>query len=79
MIKRFLNECVNDAKEEYFKNDHHYYAGENGKDEDWKNVYSWDIFIEYVLPIISDRCKDLYELSMPENLYVFCKKIVIGE
>ena len=34
MIKDFIKECLNQAKEEYFNEDHHYYAGQAGKDLD---------------------------------------------
>jgi len=81
MIRKLLKNCIAEAKREYFDIDHHYYAGEKGKEQEWKTLISIDedIFIEYVLPIIKRVSFDLYELSTPESLYVFCKQIVNGE
>ena len=79
MIRAFINDCLTEAKEEYFKNDHHYYAGETGKDEDWKQIFDEDIFFEYVVPVIKDKCPDLYSLVVLNDLFIYCKEIVKGK
>ena len=79
MIKNLLKECIEEGKEGYFKSDSHYYAGKYGKDADWKSVFNnEDVFFEWVLPVIKHKQPDLYELSTPESLYLFCKKIING-
>jgi len=81
IIRKILKHCIEAAKREYFEIDHHYYKDENGKEAEWKHLISIDedVFNEYILPIIQAECFDLYELSTPESLYVFCKQIVNGE
>lgn len=79
MIKKFILECLKEAKEEYFNNDHHYYIGEDDKDEDWKRMFDEDMFYEYVLEKIEKGCPDLYELSTPHSLYVYCLELVKGK
>ena len=79
MIKKFLTECLNMAKEEYFRDDHHSYGGEEGKDAEWRNIFDEDIFFEYVLDKIEHGCPDLYTISHPFDLYAFCLNMVKGE
>ena len=82
MIRKLLKECIEEAKEEYFKNDHHYYAGEIGKDEAWKEVFNEepaDIFFEYILPVIKYRCPDLWLICDTIQVGDFCLNLVNGE
>lgn len=79
MIRKFIKECLEEAKQDYFKNDHHYYCGDVGKDEDWRKAFDEDIFFEYVLEKIEKGCPDLYLLSTPHSLYVYCLELVKGE
>ena len=79
MIKKFLTECLEEAKKEYFDNDHHYYGGQEAKDVEWKNIFNDDIFFEYVLDKIENGCPDLYRISHPYDLYHFCLEMVKGE
>ena len=79
MIKDFISKCLEEAKEEYFSDDNHTYCGEDGKDIEWKNVFYDDIFFEYVLEKIENGCPDLYQLSRPMSLYVYCLEMVKGE
>ena len=78
MIKKFIKECLKEAKSDYFDNDHHFYPGDESKDVEWKNVFDEDIFFEYVLEKIEKGCPDLYQLSTPNSLYVYCLEIVKG-
>ena len=78
MIKTFINNCLEEAKKEYFNDDHHSYAGEAGKDAEWRRIFDEDIFYEYVLEKIENGCPDLYLLSTPHSLYVYCLEMVKG-
>lgn len=78
-IKGFIEECLEEAKQEYFNDDHHYYPNEAAKDVEWKNIFDDDIFFEYVLEKIEKGCPDLYQLSTPHSLYVYCLEMVKGE
>ena len=79
MIRKFIAECLEEAKQDYFSDDHHTYGGEAGKDVEWRSVFDEDIFFEYVLEKIENGCPDLYQLSRPMSLYVYCLEMVKGE
>ena len=79
MIKKFISDCLEEAKEEYFSDDHHSYGGEAGKDVEWRSVFDEDIFFEFVLGKIELGCPDLYRITHPFDLYHFCLTLVKGE
>ena len=70
MIKDFIEKCLLEAKMEY---------NGFGPYEDFKNAFDEDIFFEYVLNKIETGCPDLYQLSTPHSLYVYCLEMVKGE
>ena len=66
MIKDFIKECLEQAKEEYFRIDHHYYAGQPGKDAEWDNLLKnmdRDFYNEWIDPVIDEKDPDLWSVS----------------
>lgn len=79
MIKDFIKECLEQAKEEYFKLDHHYYAGQDGKDEDWNNLLkkmNRDFFDEWIDPVINEKDPDLWNVANRFMLYMVTKEVI---
>ena len=79
MIRDFIDECMEEAKENYFANDHHYYAGKAGRDAEWQVIFNQDIYTTYVEPLISSYDEELYDLADKHSLYVYCLNLVKGE
>lgn len=79
MIIKQLKECIADGKEEFFRDDHHYYLGQEGRDADFMRMFDHKIYVEYVEPVIEAYMPDLYELSDKHALYVKCLELVKGE
>ena len=79
MIKEFIEECLEEAKDNYFDNDHHYYAGQDGRDAAWEAMFDRDVYTTYVEPLISSYDEEFYELANKHSLYVYCLNLVKGE
>lgn len=79
MIRDFIEECLEEAKEEYFRNDHHSYGGQYGRDAEWETIFNKDIYTTYVEPLIEAYDEDFYDLSNKHSLYVYCLNLVKGE
>lgn len=79
MIKKFIIKCLEEAKEDYFNDDHHYYNCQEAKEMEWERIFDEDIFYEYVLDKIETNSPDLYRLSTPHNLYVYCLELMKGK
>lgn len=79
MIKDFIKECLEQSKEEYFKTDHHYYAGQAGKDAEWNNLLKnmdRDFFDEWISPVIDEKDTDLWSVSDKFMLYMLTKDVI---
>lgn len=79
MIKDFIKECLNEAKEEYFNEDHHYYAGQSGKDAEWDNMLKnmdRDFYNEWIDPVISEKDNDLWSVADKFMLYMLTKDVI---
>lgn len=81
MIKDFVSNCLKQAKEEYFNTDHHYYAGQNGKDAEWDNLLKnmdRDFYEEWIEPVIYKKDIDLWSVCDKFMLYMLAKEIIEG-
>lgn len=79
MLKDFLAECLEKAKEEYFKTDHHYYEGQNGKDYEWNNLLKKmdrDFYNEWIDPVIDEKDPDLWSVSDKFMMYMLTKEVI---
>lgn len=79
MIKEFIKECLKEAKEQYFKTDHHYYAGQNGKDAEWKNLLKnmdRDFYNEWIDPVIYEKDHPLWGVADNFMLYMLTKDVI---
>lgn len=79
MIKDFIKECLEQAKEEYFNTDHHYYAGQAGKDAEWDNLLKnmdRDFYDEWIDPVIDEKDPDLWSVSDKFMLYMLTKDVI---
>ena len=79
MIKDFIKECLNQAKEAYFNEDHHYYAGQAGKDADWDNMLKnmdRDFYNEWIDPVIYEKDRDLWYACDKFMLYMLTKDVI---
>lgn len=79
MIKDFIKECLEQAKEEYFKTDHHFHGNEEAKDAEWTNLLKRmdrDFFDEWIDPVIEKEDKDLWDCSNKFMLYMLTKEVV---
>ena len=79
MIKKFISECLKEAKDEYFETDHHYYAGQAGKDAEWENLLKHmdrDFYDEWIDPVIYHEDEDFWFLADKFRLYMNVKEFV---
>lgn len=79
MIKDFIKECLKEAKEEYFNTDHHYYAGQEGKDAEWNNLLKnmdRDFYNEWISPVIDEKDPYLWSVADKFMLYMLTKDVI---
>ena len=79
MIRDFIKECLEQAKEEYFNTDHHYHAGKDGKDAEWDNMLKnmdRDFYNEWIDPVIDEKDPDLWDCSNKFMLYMLTKDVI---
>ena len=79
MIKDFIKECLNEAKEEYFNTDHHFHGDENAKDAEWNNLLKRmdsDFFDEWINPVIYEKDQDLWSVADNFMLYMLTKDLI---
>lgn len=78
MIKEFIEDCLEEAKDNYFADDYHNYAGKAGRDAEWETIFNRDIYTTYVEPIIEAYDNEFYDLANKHSLYVYCLELVKG-
>ena len=79
MIKDFIKECLEQAKEEYFNTDHHFHGDENAKDAEWNNLLKnmdRDFYNEWIDPVIDEKDPDLWSVSDKFMLYMLTKDVI---
>jgi len=79
MINDFIKECLEQAKEEYFETDHHYYGDENAKDAEWDNMLKRmdrDFFDDWIDPVINEKDPDFWNVANRFMLYMFTKEVI---
>ena len=79
MIKDFIKECLKEAKEEYFNTDHHYYAGQEGKDAEWNNLLKnmdRDFYNEWIDPVIYKKDHALWGVADNFMMYMLTKDVI---
>ena len=79
MIKDFIKECLEQAKEEYFNTDHHFHGNEEAKDAEWTNLLKRidrDFYDEWIDPVIEQEDKDLWDCSNKFMLYMLTKEVI---
>ncbi len=79
MIKDFIKECLEQAKEEYFNTDHRFHGDENAKDAEWTNLLKRmdrDFYDEWIDPVIEQEDKELWDCSNKFMLYMLTKEVI---
>lgn len=79
MLKEFIKNCLDIAKEEYFETDHHGHGSEEAKDAEWNNILKHmdrDFYDEWIDPIIYYEDKDFWFLADKFRLYMNVKEFV---
>lgn len=79
MIKDFIKECLEQAKEEYFNTDHHFHGDENAKDAEWDNLLKnmdRDFFDEWISNVIYEKDQDLWYIADKFMLYMLTKDVI---
>lgn len=79
MLKEFIKNCLDIAKEEYFNTDHHTYGGQAGKDVEWdtllKNM-NMDFYLEWISPVIEHEDLELWYVADKFMLYMLTKDVI---
>lgn len=79
MLKDFLAECLEKAKEEYFKTDHHGPYTDEEKDVQWSNLLKHldrDFYEEWIDPIIWEDDLDLWNVADKFMMYMVVKEMI---
>ena len=79
MLKEFIKNCLDIAKEEYFETDHHGHGSEEAKDAEWNNILKHmdrDFYDEWIDPVIYHEDEDFWFLADKFRLYMNVKEFV---
>lgn len=79
MLKKFIKECLEQAKEDYFETDHHYHAGQNAKDAEWTVMLTSmdrDFYDEWIDPVINTKDPHIWGVANRFMLYMFTKEVI---
>jgi hypothetical protein len=76
MLKEFLKECLDVAKEEYFNTDHHHHIDEDSEWKDMLKRMDRDFFDEWISPVIDKKDNDLWYACDKFMLYMLTKDVI---